>query len=228
MDSEATIGTVPIHHQIADAIRGRITSGDLKPGDPIPTIDELSKEWTCAAGSARHALDVLRSEGLITSGRGKPATVREAPQRIKLALGWAQKQKNLVLRPESERAVTGAIELTAGVPISKTISTHKYEFVRANAELAAEFSLPIGTLLLRRTYEITDPKNDRRLSFSVSHIPKFLIESNPDLLDETKEPWPGGHQHQLYTVGIEIDRFTRSVIAMQPAPGTRQKWGMDT
>ena len=29
-------------------------------------------------------------------------------------------------------------------------------------------------------------------------------ESNPDLLDARNEPWPGGTQHELYTVGIEV------------------------
>ena len=46
-----------------------------------------------------------------------------------------------------------------------------------------------------------DPETNNRLSFSVSYIPRFLIESNPELLEERNEPWPGGHQHQLYTVG---------------------------
>jgi GntR family transcriptional regulator len=73
-----------------------------------------------------------------------------------------------------------------------------------------------------------DPETNNRLSFSVSHIPRFLIESNPELLDERNEPWPGGHQHQLYTVGIELDKVVRTVIAVAPSPAVQHRWGMDS
>jgi GntR family transcriptional regulator len=53
-----------------------------------------------------------------------------------------------------------------------------------------------------------------------------LIEGNDRLLDERNEPWPGGHFHQLYTVGIEVDRFVRSIYSIEPSTGDRQKWGM--
>jgi GntR family transcriptional regulator len=88
--------------------------------------------------------------------------------------------------------------------------------------------VPTGTPLLRREYEMRDPETDNRLSFSVSYIPRFLVEPNPELLDERNEPWPGGHRHQLYTVGIELDRVVRSVIAIQPSPAVQHRWGMDS
>lgn len=228
MRSEPTAGTVPVHYQIADAIRARIESGELVPGDSIPTIEELAQQWRCSPGSARSALAVLRGEGLITAGRGKAATVREPPRRIKLPYGYGQQQKDAVLLPEEKRDIAGAIELTVGVPIAETEPTYRYSIVEADAELAGEFGISRDTELVRRDYEVTDPRTGYRLSLSTSYIPKFLIESNPDLLDEKNEPWPGGHQHQLYTVGIELDRIVRSVIAVEPTPGTRQRWGMET
>ncbi|HEY1914697.1 MAG TPA: GntR family transcriptional regulator [Streptosporangiaceae bacterium] len=228
MDTEPTAGTVPVHFQIADAIRARITLGELSPGDSIPTIEELAEQWRCSPGSARSALAVLRGEGLITAGRGKAATVRHPPRRIRLPYSYGQQQKDVVLLPEEERSKGGAIELTAGIPIEETESTYRYSTVAAGAELAAEFGVSNDTELLRRDYEMTDPQTGHRLSLSTSYIPKSLIEPNADLFDEQNEPWPGGHQHQLYTVGIELDRIVRSVIAVEPTPGTRQRWGMDS
>jgi GntR family transcriptional regulator len=228
MYTEPTAGTVPVHHQIADAIRARIASGELAPGDSIPTIDELAQQWQCSTGVARSALAVLRGEGLITAGRGKPAEVRRPPRRIRLPYSFGQQQKDVVLRPESERAAAGAIEVTAGIPIADTKPSYRYSTVPAGAELAAEFGVADGTELLCRDYEMTDPRTGHRLALSTSYIPKALIESNPELLDEKNEPWPGGHQHQLYTVGIELDRVVRSVVAIEPTPGTRQRWGMES
>lgn len=228
MQPEPTPGVVPVHHRIADAIRSQIATGTLKPGDSVPSVSDLCERWSCAPGSARSALDVLKSEGLISGGRGKPATVRRQPRRIRLSMDMSQEQKNLVLCPEKQRAKMGAIELTSGISIEQTISTHRYKTVQAAAELAQEFGIQASSELLQRTYEMIDKESGNRLSWSISYIPLGLIKSNPDLLDETKEPWPGGHQHQLYTVGIEIDRIVRSVIAIEPTPADRQKWGMES
>jgi GntR family transcriptional regulator len=228
MQPEPTAGVVPLHHQVADAIRAQIASGELKPGDPVPSVGELCEQWHCAPGSAKTALAVLKNEGLITGGRGRPATVRKPPTRIRLNIENSQTAKDLVLRPESERRVKGAIELTAGISIEACISTHKYSVIPANDELAEEFGIEPGAKLVRRAYEMRERGTGRRVSWSISYIPESLIESNPALLDENGEPWPGGHQHQLYTVGIEIDRFVRSVIAIEPSTGDRQRWGMDS
>ncbi|WP_020665166.1 GntR family transcriptional regulator [Amycolatopsis benzoatilytica] len=227
MQSQTTAGTVPVHHQIADSLRARIESEDLKAGDPLPSVSELTQLWACSPGVARSALDVLRGEGRITGGRGKPATVRVPPRRVRLTIDWTQEQKDLVLRPTEERKVRGAIEMTAGIPIEQLDSSHRYSQVPASEDLAAEFQIEPGATLVRRAYEMTDKATGHRVTWSVSHIPLTLIEGNPDLLDEDKEPWPGGHQHQLYTVGIELGRFERSVIAIQPTTADRQVWGME-
>jgi GntR family transcriptional regulator len=225
---ERTAGVVPLHHQIADSIRDQISAGELRPGDAIPSVGELCERWNCAPGSAKTALAVLKNEGLISGGRGRPATVRKPPTRIRLSIDMTQTAKELVLKPESARRVSGSIEMTAGLTLDDVISTHDYSIILANEELASEFAVEVGSELLRRAYEMTERDSGKRVSWSISYIPKKLIESNPDLLDENKEPWPGGHMHQLYTVGIEIDRFVRSVIAIEPSPGDRQKWGMDS
>ncbi|MCP2343377.1 GntR family transcriptional regulator [Actinomadura rupiterrae] len=227
MRSEPATGVLPVHHQIANDLRERIQSGELQPGARLPTIGDLQRDWGCSDGVVREALAVLRSEGLIASSRGKASTVRVPPTRIKLRTGFAQEQKDLVLRPRAERAKRGAIEMISGVPIEEVISTHRYEVVAANPDLSEEFGIAEGGELLRRTYEMTDPKTRHRLSFSISYIPLELIRDNPALLDEENEPWPGGHLHQLYTVGIEVGKFIRSVIAEQPTVGDRQRWGMD-
>jgi GntR family transcriptional regulator len=229
MQHEPTTGTVPVHLQIADALRARIASGDLAPGDAIPSASSLAEEWHCSVGSARSAIAVLMEEGRLSGGRGKAATVRQPPVRRALTLSsdWSQLQKDMVLRSAEERSKRGAIELIAGIPIADTHSTARYDRILANPEIADEFQLSVGAELVQRTYEMTDKGSGNRISWSVSYIPLEYIKGNPELLDASNEPWPGGHQHQLFTVGIEIDRFVRKVTAVQPTPGDRQKWGME-
>lgn len=46
------------------------------------------------------------------------------------------------------------------------------------------------------------------------------------LLDETNEPWPGGTQHQLSTVGIEVMCMLDLVTARMPTTVEGQLWGL--
>lgn len=225
-EPESTPGVVPIHHRIADSIRAEIASGQLAPDQAVPSAGELATKWACSVGSARAALDVLTNEGRIVGGRGRRKRVSPAARRIRLRLDLTQQHKDLVLRPVHERAEIGATELTAGISIKQTDFVPRYTIVQATSDLASEFAIPEGSEVLRRTYETKDADSGVRISWSQSFIPLGIIAGNKDLLDESKEPWPGGHQHQLYTVGIELDRFERSVTAAEPTPADRARWNI--
>ncbi|MDI2031108.1 GntR family transcriptional regulator [Saccharopolyspora sp. TS4A08] len=225
-----TSGFVPVRDRIANHLREAIASGELKPGDALPSLSVISAEWEVAKATAEGALALLRDEGLVVpGGRGKPATVQAPKKRhnIYLSDGWTQQQKDLVLRPEAERRETGAIELTAGISIDDTDSSSIYTETPADAEQAEILGVEPGTPLVQRVYEMVHKSTGLRCSWSVSYIPRALIEGNPALLDQNNEPWPGGHQHQLYTVGIELARFTRTVFSAQPTPSERAAWGMN-
>jgi GntR family transcriptional regulator len=56
-----------------------------------------------------------------------------------------------------------------------------------------------------------------------SYLVRDLIAANPDLLDDSNEPWPGGTQNQLHTVGIEVDRVEERVTARPPTPEEAQE-----
>jgi hypothetical protein len=52
------------------ALRARIESGELAPGDMLPSITRISQEWGVAKITAAKALKELRSEGLTRSVPG--------------------------------------------------------------------------------------------------------------------------------------------------------------
>jgi len=62
--------------RIADDLRESIHSGRLAPGDEMPSENELAAEYDTSRKTARSALAILRSEGLITTGQGRRAVVR--------------------------------------------------------------------------------------------------------------------------------------------------------
>ncbi|RKT84158.1 GntR family transcriptional regulator [Saccharopolyspora antimicrobica] len=226
--STETSGFVPIRDRIADSIRAAIRSGELAPGASLPSLSAISKEWEVAKATAEAALAVLREEGLvIAGGRGRPAQVRRPPERIKLPAGMGQAMKDLVRLPEAERAQNGALEMTTGASVRDVEFAAVYTEAQASDELAQDFGIDAGAPLVRREYSMVDKQTGIYTSWSVSYIPRVLIESNPDLLDDRNEPWPGGHQHQLYTVGIELDRLETSVWSVTPTATERQQWGLD-
>lgn len=83
MSVETTLdfgGTVPLHHQLAEAIRERIRSGELRPGEPLPSERELCGQIGLSRGTVRQALLSLIYEGLAYTERGKGNFV--APHKI--------------------------------------------------------------------------------------------------------------------------------------------------
>ncbi|MFF4802673.1 GntR family transcriptional regulator [Streptomyces sp. NPDC001351] len=61
---------------MADKLRARIRSGELKPGQRMPTQAKLAEEFGVERGAVREALRILQSEHLLTNvSKGAPATV---------------------------------------------------------------------------------------------------------------------------------------------------------
>lgn len=224
MDPRPTAVQAPIHLRIADDIRMRIERGEVAPGDSLPTIAQLCAQWHCSANSVRGAIALLKAQGLITVGRGRPPIVRIPPGRVVRSSEGYQAEKDRVMRPEAERAAVGEAEINLGRSITDERFTATYDVVPADAELAELFGVAANTPVLQRRYEAADPKTGRLLSSSVSYIAKSLVESNPKLLDESNEPWPGGTQHQLSTVGIEVMCVVDHVTARAPTTVEVQQW----
>lgn len=63
--------------RIADAIRTLITSGELAPGDKLPSERELARRFGTARNTAREAIRLLTEEALVTPHHGKGVFVRE-------------------------------------------------------------------------------------------------------------------------------------------------------
>ena len=64
--------------RIADDLRESIHSGHLAPGSEMPSENELAAEYSTTRKTARSALAILRSEGLITTGQGRRNYKRSA------------------------------------------------------------------------------------------------------------------------------------------------------
>lgn len=64
------------YQRIADDIREDILRGRIEEGARIPSENELAERYGTSRGVARRAIAILRAEGLVITGQGRPATVR--------------------------------------------------------------------------------------------------------------------------------------------------------
>jgi GntR family transcriptional regulator len=67
-----------LYSQLASVLRGRIARGEWPVGHEIPTLDELSAQYGVARVSARQAVQMLVSEGLLSARRGRRTMVINA------------------------------------------------------------------------------------------------------------------------------------------------------
>jgi GntR family transcriptional regulator len=71
------LAPVPRYRQIADIIRERIESGELLPDRPIPSETAIQQEFGVARATARHAVELLREQGLVVTVPGMGTYVRK-------------------------------------------------------------------------------------------------------------------------------------------------------
>jgi GntR family transcriptional regulator len=204
----------------------RIERGELTPGTSLPTLAELSQQWSTSLNSARGAIALLKAQGLITAGRGKAPIVRIPPGRVIRSSERHQIEKDLATKPEHVRRGIGEAETNHNMSIDQQQFDARYDQIPAGEELAQVFDISATDTVLRRVYEATDGVSGRLLSWSVSYVPLQLIRDNPDLLDAANEPWPGGTQHQLSTVGIEVMTVIDQVIARMPTTAEARSWDL--
>lgn len=69
--------------RVAAAIRQRISTGALRPGDRVPSTRQVVRDFGVAMATASRALAVLRDEGLVVTRQGSGSVVRapDAPPR---------------------------------------------------------------------------------------------------------------------------------------------------
>lgn len=70
---------VPIYDQIKEQIKGLIHAGQIKTGDQLPTIRELSVELAVNFNTVALAYRDLVNEGVIITERGKGTFVASTP-----------------------------------------------------------------------------------------------------------------------------------------------------
>jgi len=70
---------VPIYVQLKERIRHAIATGELKPGDRLPTVREMAVELRVNANTVSRVYAELEAEGCLVTHRGKGTFVAPEP-----------------------------------------------------------------------------------------------------------------------------------------------------
>jgi DNA-binding GntR family transcriptional regulator len=68
---------VPPYQQLAALLRAQIESGELVPGQQLPSVVKLAEQYDIAVPTVRKAISLLKDEGLVTGVAGYGTFVAE-------------------------------------------------------------------------------------------------------------------------------------------------------
>lgn len=108
---------VPIYDQIEEQIKGLIHAGQLRTGDQLPTIRELSVDLSVNFNTVALAYRELSNEGIIITERGKGTFVASTPADDEMREIRQEKLNNLIteLLQETDRLGYSRIEVEEAV-----------------------------------------------------------------------------------------------------------------
>ena len=69
----------PIYVQIVEQIRRLVSSGELKPGDQLPTVRQLATELRVNFNTVARAYRMLDESGVISTQQGRGTYITEKP-----------------------------------------------------------------------------------------------------------------------------------------------------
>lgn len=180
-----------VYKQIADDLRRRIASGELAPGEAVPTEGQLAEQWRTSRGPIRNALAELRLEGLIETARGRAARVaaRKAGQAVDVSIPFTHWARELGAQPGAR---------------TQEVALH-----RASASVAADLGIAEGDLVVdvvRLRLLDGRPTMLERLTY-IESVGRLLFDADLDAVSITD------HLHDRGVVTDDVDHEIDAVAA---------------
>lgn len=157
---------LPPYMQVTAHIRAQITSGELAPGDALPTDRALAAEWGISRATAQKVITILKTEGLVEARQGSGTRVRESAP-----LHNSGADRALSVRRTGRIYVEGEYARIT-----------RAELEPAPRDVAEALGIAEGAPAIRRV-RVTYNASDVAVSMSVSWLDGALASSAPKLLD---------------------------------------------
>ena len=186
------MGNKPMYRQIADALREKISAGELKPGDALPTESSLQEAFNVSRVTVRQALKLLTEEQIVESIQGSGTYVKE--ERVNYNI----------------YQLTGFYEKLA----DRNVDTHSevsiFEVLKADAKLAEKLNLSHDDKIwhVKRVRFI----KQKPVNLEETWMPLALF---PDLTWEVMENSKYHYVEQIKK--LVIDRSEQELVPIMPS-----------
>lgn len=196
---------VPAFRQVAADLRQKISAGSYAPGEQLPSERELVEHYGVSRPTVRDAVDILRSEGLVTSEHGRGVFVRppasiERIARTRLSRAARERNRGAFLADAAARGFTPSTSV-------------KIRFEEADERTAGYLAIDVGAEITVRDRVMR--ADGLVVQLAVSRLPRELTRGTAI---EEVNTGPGGAYARLEEAGHQLGSFVEHVGARMPTP----------
>ncbi|HEY2086305.1 MAG TPA: GntR family transcriptional regulator [Mycobacterium sp.] len=211
----------PMRDQLADHIRQAIATGDLNPGDRVPSENDIANAINIDRATVGRALAILVNEGLIIRSQGRPTIVAPAiPVRHMSTNRYAEQLTQL---RAGQRDTTAFVTDHGAEWDEYTVDPLEYDEETATETDAAYLGIKTGTKIMRR--RMVKRLAGEPIQIQRSAVP-MKIAKGKVLADPTVQPYPGGTLAELYDAGLIPDgsvlHVDETAVGRLPNPTERR------
>ncbi|MFH9954019.1 TetR/AcrR family transcriptional regulator C-terminal domain-containing protein [Streptomyces roseolus] len=167
----------PRYSRIVGELRQRIETGELAPGERVPSTREITRQWGVAMATATKVLTELRREGLVRAVPGV-GTVVSAPERVagpsaapapaSSAPASAPARRST---PSASATPTGSTGLTLGRIVAAAVAVADAEGLGAVSMRRVAAELGVATMSLYRHVADKDDLLVRMMDAAIGERP---------------------------------------------------------
>lgn len=202
----------PLYLRVAEDLRGRIESGELQPGDRLPSVAEISSRYGGSNSVASGAYRLLVDEGLVISRHGAGHYVR------------GQDTPELLVRQHRKRSEDSPFG--RGVAEQGAIGTWRHESTteQASGSVAVRLGLEPGDSVMHTSYVYL--ADEKPVQLAESWEPLALTGQSLIVLPEVG-PYAGvGVAARMRVLGLEVGEPLERVRARMATRQEAQALGM--
>lgn len=212
MSSQSVLRRLPASQVLAGELRDAIESGELKPGDKLPSERALASEHGLARNTVREAVRLLSEQGLVTAEHGRGVFVRR-PSKL---MRFGQKRYSKALRDATGLSPYRAeVEAQGRVP---KVNCVRVEHVPAPEDIAERLRVSVGDTVVRReNHYFADGKP---MQIGVTWVPLDIVRDS--LIASSTALGSGSLYARFEECGHAITSIREEISARTPSMEERK------
>jgi DNA-binding GntR family transcriptional regulator len=206
--------TDPVYLRVLDDLRQRISSGLLEPGARVPSRNAIIARYGVGETAAKHALQVLATEGLIEARPGSGSYVRQPPAARYLEhdrLNYPGSPFGLEGPAGDHAARPGQAGPAAGRRLTRE---HQSERVLPPPAISRRLGMRPGSSAMRTRYVLS--AGGTPVQLALSYEPTQLTGGTAVAIPEEGPLAGRGVIERMKSLGVGVDEVTED-ISVRPS-----------